>query len=226
MIASQTSSGQVSHHPPVELLFDYAAGSSSESISLLVASHLTYCAECRAELARFEEVGGHCLDDLPPADLAAGSLESVLARLGQELPRPAPARPVAMPTDVDLPAPLRGYFERGEVDSAWGIVMPGFKEIRLPVGREGERVSLLRIKRGRALPSHTHLGDEATVVLAGGFTDVNGEYRRGDMAVTDPALDHRPVAMNDRSCVCLVVIGAPLRLTGPIGRLVNPLIKY
>ncbi|WP_332308091.1 zf-HC2 domain-containing protein, partial [Elstera litoralis] len=53
-------------HPPESLLIDYAAGTLPEAISLLVATHLTYCPTCRKEMAALEAVGGAMLDSLPP----------------------------------------------------------------------------------------------------------------------------------------------------------------
>jgi putative transcriptional regulator len=49
------------HHPPEELLLDYAAGSADEPTSLTLATHLTLCPECRDTVARFESVGGALL---------------------------------------------------------------------------------------------------------------------------------------------------------------------
>ena len=48
----------------------------------------------------------------------------------------------------------------------------------------------------------------------------------GRFASADAALDHQPTATGDKACLCLVVTDAPIRLTGKLGRLLNPLIKY
>jgi len=44
-------------------------------------------------------------------------------------------------------------------------------------------VSLLRLKPGRGLPMHRHVGAEYTVVLQGGYADSTGNYGVGDFAV-------------------------------------------
>jgi putative transcriptional regulator len=36
---------------------------------------------------------------------------------------------------------------------------------------------------------------------------------------------HRPVVDSDEECICLAVLDAPLKLTGMIGRLVNPFLR-
>ncbi len=83
------------------------------------------------------------------------------------------------------------------------------------------KTRLLRIKAGTALPQHTHEGHEFTLLLAGGFSDASGHYLRGDVAVADASVDHRPVADDGEDCLCLAVTDAPLRLTGPFGRYLN-----
>ena len=37
----------IKHHIHPEILMAYAAGNTSPSVSLIVASHITLCAECR-----------------------------------------------------------------------------------------------------------------------------------------------------------------------------------
>jgi putative transcriptional regulator len=87
------------------------------------------------------------------------------------------------------------------------------------------RTRLMRIKSGTAMPAHTHEGIELTLVLAGGFSDETGHFLRGDLAEADATIDHRPVADPGEDCLCLAVTDAPLRLTGPIGRLLNPFLR-
>jgi putative transcriptional regulator len=62
---------------------------------------------------------------------------------------------------------------------------------------------------------------EMTLLLAGGFSDETGHYLRGDVALADPSVDHRPVADPGEDCLCLAVTDAPLRLTGRFGRYLN-----
>ena len=45
------------------------------------------------------------------------------------------------------------------------------------------------------------------------------------MSEADSHVDHRPVADEDEDCLCLIVTDAPLRLTGWLGRLLNPFIR-
>ena len=64
------------------------------------------------------------------------------------------------------------------------------------------------------VPQHTHEGSELTLVLEGAFRDKTGRYARGDLALADGSIEHRPVAEPGEDCMCLTVTDAPLRLTG------------
>jgi putative transcriptional regulator len=85
--------------------------------------------------------------------------------------------------------------------------------------------SLLRIVPGRAMPQHTHRGNEMTLVLRGDYDDESGHFAAGDLAVTDDTIDHRPVAGKMEDCIALAVTDAPIRLTGRFGRLLNPFLR-
>lgn len=220
-----------SHHPVEEFLLDYALGHLPEAWALSVATHLTFCPVCRRKVADYERMAGAALAEAGPAAVGAGSLEAVLARLdmaGDEdrsADVPTPVEPPVLLDGVPLPLPLRRYLA-ADRDMVWRRVMSGLDEIRLPVGEGQQKAVLLRIQPGRAMPWHTHRGEEMTVVLDGGFVDASGAFRRGDCALLDGEVDHRPVAMDDRACICLAVTDAPLKLTGPVGRWLNPLIRY
>ena len=63
------------------------------------------------------------------------------------------------------------------------------------------------------------------MVLDGGFSDENGRFAQGDVAISDDTIAHRPVADAERDCLCLTVTEGPIRLTGFIGRLINPFLR-
>lgn len=218
------------HHPAEEYLFDYAMGSLPEAWSLAIATHLTFCPHCRDRVAAYEAMGAAAMSDAEAIAPAPDALERLLARLDDsEVPPAQVAAPVhpGVLDGVRLPAPLFPYLgDGGSQPPAWQRVMSGLDEIRLPLRDPARKVVLLRIQPGRAMPAHTHRGDEMTVVLDGGFTDSSGAFLRGDCALLDAQVDHRPVAMAERPCICLAVTDAPLRLTGPIGRWLNPLVRY
>lgn len=212
------------HHPAADLLLAYAAGTLAEGSALLVATHLALCPRCRAEVAGMEAIGGALLEDADTeAPVSPGLLSDVLARLdGPPLAEPPRRRTTTIPpgTRPLLPEPLRSHVG-GDLDQIrWRLTIPGLHEAAVPC--DGGSVRMMRIRSGKGMPRHTHGGDEFTLVLAGGFTDADGHYLRGDFAATDPTVDHRPVADDDGDCICVAFTDAPLRLTGRFMRWLNP----
>ena len=208
---------------PDELLLAYASGGLDEAMSLVVATHLTLSPESRARVADYEALGGALIEEIEPAEVSGGALDAVLARLDSEEEAPAESAP---PRDGhDLPAPLRGYVGPDIESLKWKKLIRGVQEAEFPIGGGG-RARLMKIESGVAVPKHSHRGSEATLVLEGAYHDATGYYDRGALQMADATLDHQPEATGGETCLCLVVTDAPIRLTGRLGRLLNPLIKY
>ncbi len=212
-------------HPDDSVLIDYAAGSLDEATALLVATHLALCPECRHRVAEAEAVGGALLAAVPGEALAPGGLEALLARLDEPAPPPPPARDFDDETHRLIPEPLRGYLPGSLRSLNWRRIGAGVTQAMVLPPRGRQRAHLLRLPAGRATPWHTHRGTEFTLVLDGGFTDATGSYRRGDVVLADGGLHHRPVADPDGDCLCFAVVDGGLRLTGPLGRLLNPFLS-
>jgi putative transcriptional regulator len=216
------------HHPPEELLLDYAAGSADEPTALMLATHLALCPECRDAVARFESVGGAMLESIEPATVPPDALDSLLARLDEPVPTPVTCSPAVGGPATRIPEPLRGYIGNDLEAIHWKRVMRGVEQAEISVGDPCGPIKarLMRIRPGIRIPRHTHAGTEMTLVLAGGFSDGGGHYLRGDLSFSDGEVDHSPVADEDGECICLTVTDAPLRLTGPLMRLLNPFVKF
>jgi putative transcriptional regulator len=220
------------HHLSDELLLDHAAGSLPEPVALLVATHLALCPSCRNQEAKLEAVGGAMLDDIEPEPMDGGGLDALFARIeaGAGAPQEGEAeaaaaiKPVSSDTTPTLPRPLRDYVG-GEVDALAWRRRGKLSEARLMPGARGGTVKLLRIPAGAMMPAHTHRGTELTLVLEGGFSDEHGHYLRGDVAIADDEVTHRPRADDDGDCLCLAVTEAPVRLAGPVARLLNPFLR-
>jgi putative transcriptional regulator len=99
------------------------------------------------------------------------------------------------------------------------------REAPLALSAPGFRASLFRLLPGMTAPRHTHGGHEYTLVLEGGFADGSEKFDRGDFALVDSTRHHEQVA-DPEGCLCLVVLDAPVRLTGLLGALVNPFLRY
>ena len=214
------------YHPSESFLLDYAAGSAPEPIGLLVASHLTLCPACRREVEQLERLGGALLEELHPEPVGQHALAHLFARIEQgeaeQAPEPRP-RHENVPAS-DLPRPLLDYVGTSLDDPSWRRFGP-IAEVKLLKDFGDFTTRLLRVEAGKAIPSHIHSGRELTLVLRGGFSDLNGRYRRGDVAQEEPQTAHRPLADEGEDCLCLVVTDAPLRLTGFLGRLLHPFFR-
>lgn len=218
----------IEHHPKADLLFDYAAGSLSEPLALVVASHLSMCATCRDAVERYDAVGGALLRDIPETAVADSLLEQTIARLGDaeaDEPEVSPGPALDHQTLAMVPPPLRPYLTGSLKDLSWRRMGRSIHEYRLTVPETGYTACLMKFQAGKAVVDHSHMGEEHTLVLAGGYTDGDSHYGPGDLAFADPSLRHRPVADPGEDCICLVVLDAPTRLTGPIGRFLNPFIR-
>lgn len=201
-----------------EQLAAYAAGATSEGMTLLIASHLTYCPECRRAVAEYEAVSGALfMGEQKDPLVAAPSLEACMTALDAD--GPAVAEPVAVP-HTPLPLPIRHAVGAAIDDLPWKFRMPGLHECTLD-GYEGEHVSLMRIRPGVGVFDHTHEGEEATLVLSGAMEDGGTVYRRGDVALNDHNDDHHPKIVGDEVCYCLIVMTGHLRFTGPVSRALN-----
>lgn len=206
-----------------ELLVAHAAGRLAEPVALAVATHLALSPPGRARFAFYEALGGVLLDGIEPEPVAPGAWARLLEQLSDV--EPGGVGQAAIPGDHRLPPPLWPYAPEGLAGLRWKRYGP-VSEADLKIRDGGFRAKLVRLKAGRRVPRHTHAGQELTVVLEGAFTDKIGHYGRGDIAIADSSLDHQPTATADGDCLCLAVTDARLLLTGPVGRFLNPFLRF
>lgn len=209
-------------HATLEIVAAYADGSLAEGMSLLVASHLTFCPECRQRVARLEALGGALLSDAAAEPMSGRCLARTLARLdaAEAAPDRAASPEAAASLDCALPAPIRERLGTCGGDIRWRFLLPGLAECRLD-GFADEEVRLLRARPGMRILQHTHDGDEATLVLAGQMRDGARDFGPGDVALASETDEHRPQIVGSEPCICLVVLTGPMRFTGPVGRALN-----
>lgn len=216
----------IRHHISEPLLMAYAAGSLPEAFNLVVATHISLCDACRADLAAMEALGGAILDDETLASaMSDAALDAVLARLGGQdaAPKPVVRREKAMRAN-DLPAPLVDYLGGDLASVKWQRLGMGVKQAILPTGK-GASARLLLIPAGQAVPDHGHRGTELTLVLRGAFADQTDRFGPGDLEIATQDLEHTPRAEAGEDCLCLAATDAPLRFLGLIPRMLQPLFK-
>lgn len=215
-----TMTKTIRHHISDPLMMAYAAGTLPEAFSLVVATHVSLCDECRAQLAAFEALGGAVIEeDAAPMDEAL--LDEVLARLDAG----SPEAPAAPPRRAGIfPAPLAAYVGGDLSAVRWRPIGMGVRQAILPTSR-GASVRLLSIPAGQAVPDHGHRGMELTLVLQGAFRDDAGRYGPGDVEIATEADEHTPVAEAGEDCICLAATDAPLRFKDTLPRLLQPFFR-
>lgn len=212
----------INHHPSEATLAEYAAGTLDAGSRLVVATHVAACPTCHGAVHALEAVGGALLHDLPPADLAPDALTNALSKLDAP-PKPTAIEP-ASPETHDMPWLPEAL--HGQKFGPWRWLGRGVHQRAIVVpGEDSARVFLLRARPGVTLPVHTHTGIERTQVLAGAFIHDGGRFGAGDFDDAEGDIEHRPRIDVGEECICLVAMTGGIKLTGAIGRLIQPFVR-
>lgn len=207
----------ITYHPDGEVLAAYAMGTLPAGMELLVSGHLTYCSGCRKSVSDYELIGGAALG-ASPSEVEPPSFDATLAMLDaiEDEADQTPHIPSV------LPMVLHPFTSPDVEKIEWKFRLPGLYEHEID-GFAGESVSLLKARPGAKILSHTHEGEEATLILSGQMQDGNKVYKKGDVALADDTDDHQPHIIGNEMCICLVVMSGKLRFTGTLGRALNVL---
>ncbi len=104
------------------------------------------------------------------------------------------------------------------------MIGPGIHYVRADRVDDGH-LMLLRTAPGRSVPMHTHGGSELTLILRGAYRDAIGHFAPGDVADLDSDVEHQPVTVPGVPCICVTATDAPLRFSGWMARMLQPLFK-
>ena len=212
------------------LLASYVAGTLGDAENMIVASHLTLKPEARHITHKMEAVGGAMLkEEIDPVPMTQSALSSVLDRLDRPFDAPASGHQSDNSlSDTDfgfpVPRPIHQYLSSQTPQFAWKKILRGIESFEIPVGSD-QKAEFLKIAPGISVPAHTHVGEEITLLLDGAFEDETGHYKQGDMIVLDERAHHHPISDAETGCVCLSVTSAPIKMTGPLMRLLNPFLR-
>jgi putative transcriptional regulator len=210
----------VRHHPDEDLLLALASGKLDPAMMLIVATHLSFCAQCRALVALGERIGGVLLDEVQPVALGQDALAKTMSRLEAPL-----AIPPATASDDGTPPPLRAFLGRDLSDIRWRRMGPRLGYATL-YRRGPLAMRLLRGAPGSDVGRHSHRGAEYTLVLRGGFTDETGSYAPGDFQTAATDIAHNPVADPGEACINLAVTVGGLRFGNPVQTFVASLFGF
>lgn len=214
----------INHHLSDAILMAYSAATLPEAFSLMVATHISLCDECRARVESFDAVGGAVLEEttVETVELSGDALAATMALISAGAAEPAAPKP-ARKASI-LPAPLQDYVGGDVENIKWRSVGMGVKQAILPTSKAAS-ARLLLIPAGAAMPDHGHKGIEMTMVLQGAFIDDGERFGRGDVEIADSDLDHTPVAEIGEDCICLAVTDGPLQFKSLLPKIAQPFLR-
>ncbi len=201
----------------------YAVGTLPEAFSLVVATHVSLCDECRARLASYEALGGSVMDSDTGVAMSDGSLEATLKLIAGGPKDAIRMKPAPRRAGI-FPAPLVEYVGGGPDAVKWRSVGGGVRQAILSTSKEST-VRLLHIPGGVAVPDHGHRGMELTLVLQGAFRDETDRFGLGDVEIADESVEHTPVAEEGEVCICLAATDARLKFNALLPRLAQPFFR-
>jgi putative transcriptional regulator len=210
------------HHPSIDFLTEYAAGSLPVAQAACVSAHLSYCGSCRQTAEQLQDVGAAMMTSLDPVAVSERVLDSVLARLDEPAPL-AFHKPKG--EGATIPGLLARLINGDYSQLVWKRVTKSLSVSYLRTGDADYEFALYRIAAGGKIPEHDHAGSEMTLVLKGGFADEAGEYHPGDFVYRESHDTHSPTAIDGEECICLAVLDAPLKFTGWQYRWMNPFLQ-
>jgi putative transcriptional regulator len=213
----------IKHHPPEDLLADFATGRLEEAERLVVSVHAAQCNRCPQFIRAVEQLAGSAIETAEPIAMSVDAFDSVMARIqGSTEATPGERAPGPVePEDVELPGILRRHRIGKRRRIAPGISL---RPILLS-GPGASRAFLLQSAPGTRMLEHTHTGTELTCVLKGSFSHEGGHYGPGDFDFGDDSVDHRPVVGGEGVCLCVVAMTGDLRMNGFLGRIISPFVR-
>lgn len=201
------------YHPEARRLLAYATGHADLPLRLMIEAHLPNCLACTREVACLSAPGGRVLEawpeQTPPPDL----LDRIWAQVAWRQPEAVVGVPLPAALLADLPPP-RSW--------RWRTMLSGGCRVARLLRDEscGSALFLVHIPPGKRLPFHVHLGDEDSLVLAGGVRLGERLLEAGDWDHMPPGMAHEVWADAHEGCWALSRLeGRGLRLAGWRGML-------
>jgi putative transcriptional regulator len=202
----------ISFHPDEATLMSYAAGALTEPFAIIVGSHAELCPACRRTLRMLNALGGALMAEAPEARVDESAIDRLLSRLEAAPPAAETGgRTPSLPNAADLPGPLARLVGGGVDQVKWRLVLPGADDCRFTFsGHRGEHtLRFLRAGPGMAIPEHTHVGTELTMVLRGRLRDGDRVYAAGDVGDLDNSAPHTPTVEGEEICICVIAEEGP-----------------
>jgi putative transcriptional regulator len=215
-----------SHHPDALALMEFSAGNLTDPHALCIRLHLDQCTSCSSRVDTLNSLGAIMMESQPRTEVSAGAFDSILSRIDSE-PSDGDHQVVMQVKSGSRISPLVKLLGEDLNNLPWKRQLGDVSVLditdRFP--DQQEQVVLQKLAAGGKAPSHTHRGEETTIVLQGAFADHKGVFHKWDFVILNQEDNHKPVAVGCEDCITLSVLSAPVKLTGTFGRMLNPLIR-
>jgi putative transcriptional regulator len=215
-----------SHHPDTLTLMEFSAGNLSEPHALCLRLHLDQCADCRSRVDTLDSLGAVMMESQPQTEVSSGMFDSILSRIDSDTGE-SEHQVSTVAKNGRRVSPLEKLLGEDLNSLPWKRQLGDVSVLDITDRFPGqtEQVVLQKLAAGGKAPSHTHRGEETTIVLQGAFADQKGVFNQWDFVVLNQEDDHKPVAVGCEDCITLSVLSAPVKLTGTFSRMLNPFIR-
>ena len=192
-----------------ELIFEYAAGTSSLAKSLMASTYLFLNSKESSIYNQFEDYCGEELKNvskIKPNKLTANDCINK-----QNMDQISSSNYIESPINK---------FITNLKDLKWKKVYNGFYEYSFNLSNT-EKAKLIKMKPGTKAPLHSHNGREYILVLEGNFSDEFGTYSKGSLQINDTKIKHTPTACKNEGCICLSITEGGVVFFGPFALILN-----
>lgn len=219
---------------PHDHVTEYAAGTLAPEKTLMINCQQDICSKAAIEIQNQETIAAGFMmstettreftlsDDFMSRALAAlpqsDSVSTPQTHTDQTPTDQEP--PLATAANDLLPATLTAFMGGEPVN--WSFFAPGMQSASLWQGNDGQHLWLLKVKGGKNMPEHTHIGEEWSLILKGSYHVGTTQYTRGDLHVEDEHCTHIPMIDPGVDCICLVLTEGPLKPTRLLPKLLMP----
>ena len=191
-----------------ELIFNYAAGTTSIAKSLMASTYLFLNSHESQIYQKFENYCGEELKNSPLVEPINLRAEDCIATLNVEENN----------VKINKENPINKFIS-SYADLRWKKLFKGFYDYSLNLSKK-DNIKLIKMDPGSSVPLHSHNGKEYILVLEGGFNDEHGNYSKGNLQINDSNIKHTPVA-SENGCICLSITENELVFYGPFAPILN-----
>ena len=191
-----------------ELIFQYAAGTSSLSKSLMASTYLFLNSRETSIYNQFEDYCGEELTNIsgiPPKNLTSDDCFSKEEDIKTQ--------------SIQNKNPIFKFVDNFN-NLKWKKIFTGFYEFTFKLS-ENENAKLIKMNPGTKVPLHSHNGKEYILLLEGSYSDEYGTYHKGDLQINDSRIKHNPLSNKKDGCICLVITEKELVFFGTFAPILN-----